>query len=218
MGGLAALDEAGDQAEPALGPGGVVDEEDRSLVLDDRRRDGERVVVEDEAALRRGTRQSRRDVGGMERARDQRRRAPRAERVGLAHGASRLARPMGPTLPFVAARYVGGREEDLRPPNAGGDANHVEQLDRLVDEHRVVLLHAERRHPAAHVAGERRHLLERHGVDLAIAGELRQRLQIERRVAGHDREAHAVAIAARDQRLEDLLRRGGRPWRRPRRR
>ena len=109
------------------------------------------------------------------------------------------------------AQVVGRREEDLRPAHARRHAHHVEQLDRLVDERRVVLLARERRHAAAHVAGERLHLLERHGVALAVAGELRQRLEVERRVAGDDGEQHAGPVAASDERLEDLL--GGRPTR-----
>ena len=60
---------------------------------------------------------------------------------------------------------------------------------------------------AAHVARQRLHFLERDGVDLLVAREQRERLQIELLIARHDREADAVAIAARDERLEHLLRR-----------
>jgi hypothetical protein len=50
FGALAALDEAGHEAEPALGPAALAGEQDGALVLDHGGDDGQGVVVEDVAA------------------------------------------------------------------------------------------------------------------------------------------------------------------------
>src|SRR4051812_3958203 len=105
------------------------------------------------------------------------------------------------------AQVVGGSQQDLRAADARGNGDHLEELDSLVGVDRIVLLAPERRDASADVAGERLHLLQRHRVHLAIAGEPGERLEIELRSRRHHREADAVAIAADDQRLEHLLRR-----------
>src|SRR6218665_1882228 len=69
------------------------------------------------------------------------RKPPRAERGA----ASRLVARDGPHLGLRDAQVVGGREDELRAAHARGHGDGVEQLDRLVHEHRVVLLAADGR-------------------------------------------------------------------------
>ena len=91
----------------------------------------------------------------------------------------------------------------------GRDRDHVEELGRLVQEHRVRLLAGQGRHAAPDVAGQRLDLLQRHRVDLLVPGRPGQGLQVKLAVAGHDGQADAVLVATGHQRLEDLL--GGHP-------
>ena len=114
---------------------------------------------------------------------------------------------MSPIFGPGRAEVVARCEENLRPARASGHADDVEELERLLDEHRVVLPARERRHAAADVARERLHLFERYRVAFAVPRKLREALQIERGVARDDGEQHTRPVASADQRLEDLLRR-----------
>src|SRR5207302_4559004 len=70
---------------------------------------------------------------------------------------------------FRGAQVVGRRQQDLRAASAGADRYHLEQLDGLIGERRVLLASAEHRDAAADVAGERLHFFQRDLVHLVLA-------------------------------------------------
>ena len=76
-------------------------------------------------------------------------------------------------------------------------------VSSIVD--RVILLAGEGGHTASDVAGQGLDLLERDGIDLAVAGFSGERLEVELSVAGDHREADAVPVAPGDEGLEHLL-------------
>jgi hypothetical protein len=109
---------------------------------------------------------------------------------------------------------VVGGEEDLQAAGAGGDGDLSWSWARLVDEDRVVLLAGEGRDAAADVAGQREDLAQGDELAAAVAGGAGEGLEVEVLVAGDEREADAVAVAAGDEGLEDLLGREADAWRR----
>ncbi len=61
--------------------------------------------------------------------------------------------------------------------------------------------------PTANVAGERLQLFYRDKLNFPLSRDGRQRLQVQFLIAGDHRHNNSVALATRDQRLENLLRR-----------
>jgi putative membrane protein len=105
------------------------------------------------------------------------------------------------------AQIVRWGNQNLQSPNARRDGNNVEQFDGLVHAHRKVALGRECGHSAANIAGERLQLFHRDELNLSLSRHSRQRLQVQFLIAGDHRQADSIAVAARDQRLENLLRR-----------
>ena len=108
---------------------------------------------------------------------------------------------------FRDARQIVRSQHQLATAYAGADADHVEQDGRLVEVERVRLSDADRRNAAAYVARERQHFLDGDQLDFLVAAGRRQSFQIEFRIGRNAGHQHAVAVAARHQRFEDLLRR-----------
>lgn len=81
------------------------------------------------------------------------------------------------------------------------------KLNRFIHEDWIRLLASNRRHPATDIASQRLHFLERDRIRFTIPRDLRERFQIELRIAGHDCEKDARLIAASDQCFENLRRR-----------
>ncbi len=96
---------------------------------------------------------------------------------------------------------------NLQAANARRDRDYIEQFDGLVHVHGKIALGGERGHSAANVAGERLQFFYRDELNFSLSRHSRQRLQVQFLIAGDHRQADSIAVTARDQRLENPLRR-----------
>jgi hypothetical protein len=106
---------------------------------------------------------------------------------------------------LCGAEVVSRREDELEAALAGGDGDHIEELDGLIGEGGEGLLCGEYGDAAAYVTGERLDVLERCELQFAGAGDGGELLEIELLVAGDDGEEVVVSRGTREQCLEDLF-------------